>query len=270
MLNRKTLFAYCRNAPFGGQLLQAQVEGVEAILDAWNSSGATDLRWLAYILATAFHETAGTLQPIAEYGRGKGKKYGVKGKYGQAPYGRGFVQLTWDVNYERADKELGLKGKLLKNFDLAMQAETAAKIIVTGMVEGWFTGKRLSQYFNAKADDPVGARAIVNGKDKAQLIAGYYEAFLGALKAADTDTPQPKDVTADAAKPDDIKPAESKSLWAIALTFISGGGISVFTAINSWQGVAALALLLIAAGVGIWLVASGRLQIKRLMAGGAT
>lgn len=269
MLNRKTLFAYCRNAPFGGQLLQAQVEGVECILDAWNYSGATDLRWLAYILATAFHETAATLQPIAEYGRGKGKKYGVKGKYGQVPYGRGFVQLTWDENYAKADTKLGFGGKLLKNFDLAMDPAIAAKICVTGMIEGWFTGKRLSQYFNAKADDPVGARAIVNGKDKAQLIAGYYEAFLGALKAADTDTPQPKDVTAEAAKPDDIKPAESKSLWAIIGTFVTGTGVSAFTAINSWQGVAALALLLVAGGIAAWLVASGRIQIKRLLAGGA-
>lgn len=267
MLNRKTLFAYCRRAPFGGQLLQSQVEGVECILDAWNYSGATDLRWLAYILATALHETASTMQPIAEYGRGKGKKYGIKGKYGQVPYGRGFVQLTWDANYERADKELGLGGKLTKNFDLAMDPAIAAKIIVTGMIEGWFTSKRLSQYFNTKADDPVGARGIVNGKDKAKLIAGYYEAFLGALKAADTDTPQPKDVTADAAKPDDVKPQESKSLWAIISTFITGTGISAFTAIESWQGVAALALLLIAAGIGVWLVATGRVQIKRLLAG---
>ncbi len=124
------------------------------------------------------------MQPVPEIGRGKGRKYGVKGKYGQVPYGRGYVQLTWDDNYERADKELGLGGKLLKNFDLALDPGIAAAIMFRGMLGGWFTGRRLVHYFSAQIDDPVNARKIINGTDKAATIAGYHRDFLAALKAA--------------------------------------------------------------------------------------
>ncbi len=37
-----------------------------------------------------------------------------------------------------------------------------------------------------KNDDPVGARAIINGTDKAHLIADYYRKFLRALEASST------------------------------------------------------------------------------------
>lgn len=106
-MDRAKFFARARSALFGGKLTQGQVDGITAILHGWQASQMTDLRWLAYMLATAYHETARTMQPIAEYGKGKGRKYGVKGKHGQVPYGRGYVQLTWDANYEKADQELG-------------------------------------------------------------------------------------------------------------------------------------------------------------------
>jgi len=183
-MDRTVFFDRVRAKPFGGSLTQHQVDGLNAILDAADKHGVTDVRHLAYALATAFHETARTMLPIAEYGRGKGRKYGVKGKYGQVPYGRGYVQLTWDENYERADKELGLGGKLLKNFDLALDPAIAAAIMFRGMAEGWFTGRRLVHYFSAQIDDPVNARKIINGTDKAAMIAGYHADFLAALKAA--------------------------------------------------------------------------------------
>lgn len=96
-------------------------------------------------MATAAHETDQTMQPIAEYGKGKGKPYGKPGRYGQAQYGRGYVQLTWDDNYERTDEALGLNGALLKDSTFAMQPDIAAQIL-RGCVEGWFTGKRLGDY----------------------------------------------------------------------------------------------------------------------------
>ena len=136
-MNRRIFFNYVRNAPFGGRLLQKQIDGMNFILDEWEARALSDDRWLAYCLATAFWETAQTMQPIAEMGKGKGRRYGVPGKHNrQVAYGRGYVQLTWDTNYERADKELNLHGRLLRNFDLAMDPKIAAAIMFEGMIDG--------------------------------------------------------------------------------------------------------------------------------------
>lgn len=197
--DRKVFFDAIRSPLFDGRLTAPQVSGIEAILDGASKHGIKDVRHLAYCLATAQHETASTMQPIDEYGKGKGKKYGVKGKYGQVPYGRGLVQLTWDYNYERADKELGLGGALLKNFELAKRPDIAVGILFRGMLGGWFTTRKLVHYFSAQTDDPVNARKIVNGTDRAQLIAGYHRSYLAALKAAgwDAKTPSPAPVPGD-------------------------------------------------------------------------
>lgn len=179
-------FDYVRSrAPLGPTLSAEEVAGCERILDACVAA-AFPVSWAAYTLATAVHETAGTLRPIREYGKGAGKKYGVPGRNkGQVAYGRGDVQLTWDENYERADRELGLNGALIANYDLALDPAISAKVIVRGMEEGWFTGKRLADYLPAAAPRAqfASARRIVNGTDKADLIAGYAETFQSALQA---------------------------------------------------------------------------------------
>lgn len=174
-LNRAAFYAAVRASLFGGRLKAAQVAGMDAIFDAAPSLlGTTSL---GYALATTFHETARTMQPIEEYGRGKGKAYGPTGFWG-----RGFVQLTWETNYARAGKELGYD--LVKNPALAMRPDIAAAILFRGMVEGWFTGKKLSDYFGGAKNDPEGARRIINGTDKAALIAGYHKLIVAALQAA--------------------------------------------------------------------------------------
>lgn len=185
-MDRGHFFDAVRDTLFGGSLSQAQVEGTEALLDACAALQVADQRMVAYILATAFHETAKTMQPIAEYGKGKGRKYGVPGRNGgQVPYGRGFVQTTWDTNYERTDKELGLGGKLIANYNLMLtDIDMAAKAAVLGMAEGWYTGKKLRDYFTASLCDWVNARRIINGLDKAQLIAGYAKLFNAAMRDA--------------------------------------------------------------------------------------
>ena len=186
-ITRKKFFDAVREKPFGGSLSPSQVDGMTAILNEWDHRGLRDLRQLAYMLATTIHETARTMQPIGEFGRGKGRKYGVKGKHGQVAYGRGYVQLTWDYNYERADKELGLGGALTRNYELALRPDIAAQIMFEGMIEGWFTGKKLGTYFTDTKADWKNARRIINGVDKADLIAGYGRAFLDALKAAESE-----------------------------------------------------------------------------------
>ena len=174
-MNRTEFYARVRPI-FGGTLSQKQVDGIEALLAATEALPVTHR---AYLLATAMHETASTMQPIAEYGKGRSKAYGKPGKHGQAQYGRGYVQLTWDANYEKADKALGLNGALMKDFNLAMQPTIAAKILVRGCSEGWFTGKKLADYLPG---DYRGARRVVNGLDKADLIAGYAREFEAALR----------------------------------------------------------------------------------------
>lgn len=279
-INRTTFFAYARNAPFGGRLSTAQVQGVEALLDACVLYAVIDLRWIAYILATAFHETGGTMRPVREaFGKSDADtiarldKAWAAGKLKQVskPYwrdgwfGRGFVQITFLANYVKMGARLGLD--LVKNPSLMLEIVPAAKACVVGMYEGMFTGKKLSDYFNQSVNDAVEARRIVNGKDKAKLIATYYKAFLDALEAADTTTPQPVDVKKEDAKPDDVPVAESKSLWTILTTFLTGTTALPFLGnINNGWALGAFGLILLAALVGGYLVLSGRVTINRTKA----
>lgn len=131
----------------------------------------------AYVLATAYHESAHTMKPVREYG---GEKYLKTKKY--YPYvGMGYVQLTWDYNYKKAGNKLGVD--FLKNPRLLLESKYAAPIIVLGMIEGWFTGKKLSDYITLQKSDFEGARKIINGTDKKKeiaLIAIQYEKLLEA------------------------------------------------------------------------------------------
>lgn len=176
-MDRAAFFASARANPFNGKLKQSQVEGLNSLLDAAPKNWP--LKWLAYALATAFWETARTMQPIEEYGKGAGRPY-CKGGW----YGRGYVQLTWEDNYIKAGQKLGCA--LASNPDLALKPEIAARILYAGMEQGWFTGKKLADYFphGATEADPVGARKIINGTDKAKEIAAAYRGFCVALLAA--------------------------------------------------------------------------------------
>jgi putative chitinase len=175
-MNRETFFAAIRLAPFAGSLSQSQVDGVNAILAEWDKRGLTDVRWLAYMLATTFHETARTMQPIREHGRGRGMRYGT------TYYGRGFVQLTWEENYRKAAAAVGVD--LIADPDRALELPIAATIMFDGMTKGWFTGSKLADFIAGKTCDYVQARRIVNGTDKAVTIAGYAVNFQRALDAA--------------------------------------------------------------------------------------
>lgn len=181
-LNREVFFNKVRDI-FGGSLNQEQVNGCNLILDYYeDKQDIYTLPQLAYILATAFHETAYTMQPIAEYGKGYGKKYGIPDPgTGKTYYGRGYVQLTWKSNYKFQDDKLGLKGELVKDPNLAMQPAIALEILFQGMKEGDFTGKKLSDYINNENINFRSARKIINGLDKCDKIAGYAEKFLKAL-----------------------------------------------------------------------------------------
>jgi hypothetical protein len=212
MLNRDIYFNSVRSSLFGGSFDQGQVDGQNYILDVWEAYlSPEDLRWLAYPLATALHETASTMLPIAEYGKGQGMEYGkVDPETGQVYYGRGFVQCTWRDNYRRADEKLNLAQFNLScewDADLQLDAEIAAATMFRGMIEGWFRsdsqGKQtLGRWFNDTTDDAYMAREIING-DKTKvpswsggvsignLIAGYHKKFLAALESAAVETVPP-------------------------------------------------------------------------------
>lgn len=177
---------------FNNSITQRQIDGIYFKLDAFDESRICDVRWRAYMLATSYHETAMTMQPIEEYGKGRGRVYGKKIKHNRQPYsfpdkiyyGRGDVQLTWYENYELMGKLLGIP--LLSNPELALQPKISAKIMIEGMTKGKsnrgdFTGVSLENYFNSFTNDPVRARRIINGLDKANLIASYHEKFLRAI-----------------------------------------------------------------------------------------
>ena len=72
-INRGFFFTHVRRMMFSNVLQQSQVDGMSAILDGWEAKYATDDdRWLAYALATTYHETDQHMQPIDEYGKGRG------------------------------------------------------------------------------------------------------------------------------------------------------------------------------------------------------
>ena len=193
MIDRKNFFTYLRDSKmFGPRLDQSEVDGLLALLEACE---CWPVSWTAYALATAYHETAHTMLPIKEYGSNAylskydtGRLAAALGNTpqadgdGQLYAGRGYVQLTGRANYAKAERLLGLP--LLKNPDLAMKPDVAAKILRSGMESGWFTGKSLKTYLPAEIgtyEQFKQARRIINGTDKWDKIAGHAAHFQKAL-----------------------------------------------------------------------------------------
>jgi len=184
--DRDIYFDAVRKPLFGGALEQIQVDGQNVILAVWEYEGGgtpmEDVRWLAYMLATTYHECATRMWPVTEYGS---PEYLESKPYW--PYiARGYVGLTWDYNYDKASKALSLidERDLVAHPDVALDSLISARVMFRGMAEGWFTGVALGDYFNEDKDDPVNARRIINGTDQADLIAGYHKTFLSALNEA--------------------------------------------------------------------------------------
>jgi len=211
-MDRPKFYDRVRDDLFNGKLSQAQVEGMEAILNFWEAPPIAptgefkvnweirSLGWLAYMLATTYHETAHTMQPIDEYG---GEKYFQK--YDNFPelgnnqpgdgarfHGRGYVQLTGRTNYTGMTPvvrqfypdcpDLTLDPDAVKNPNFA------AVIMFYGMFVGSFTGRALKHYIGdperEQEVDFYNARKIINGLDRAEAIAGYAVKFNAALESA--------------------------------------------------------------------------------------
>lgn len=189
MIDRKKFFDSVRDSLFGGTMSQGQVHGMEECLREYERRGIDDVRQLAYILGTIYHEVAATMQPIEERGKGKGKGYGKQKRYNgtlyilphHLYYGRGLVQVTWIDNYEKLTN-LNTEGwDFVNHPELLLEMKPSVWAAFEGMITGLFTGKKLSHYFNDTKEDWKNARRIINGTDKADLIAGYAMKFYTAL-----------------------------------------------------------------------------------------
>jgi hypothetical protein len=188
-MNKDKFFEAIR--PLFGKLNEQQVASMDRLI----ASLPNDVlrTHLAYALATTFHETAQTMMPITEYGPKSyfdkyepgtkiGKDLGNTTKGDGYRYrGRGFVQITGRRNYTFVGGKIGFP--LDKEPELALDWAVARKIAREGFLNGWFTGKKISDYINQNKTDYVNARRCINGTDKAQTIAGYAKKFEDALKA---------------------------------------------------------------------------------------
>lgn len=203
-------FSTVRMPLFGGRLSANQVNGTEAILFAWVAK-PFDSRWLAYMLATVYHETDRSMCAISE-----NLNYSATGlqatfakyfnteqaaAYSRQPQrianrayanrmgngdeasddgwryrGRGLVQITGRDNYA--------KYGITDNPDMALDPTKAIEILFDGMIKGRFTGKKLADYFSATGSDWIGARRIINGSDRAIDIAGFAKKFAAAIERA--------------------------------------------------------------------------------------
>lgn len=309
MFDRKHLFDLLRNAPFGGRLTQLQVKAIDLILTACEAL-KLPLPFIAYIIATAFHETGGTFSPGKEnlnytasalkkkfsrerisladadrYGRKDGQKanqsaianliyggaWGLKNLGnkvfgdGWRYIGRGLVQITGLRNYAI----FGLD----KNPDDAMKIDIAVRILVEGMVKGVFTGKPLANYYDPEtgAFNAVAARAVVNGTDKASLIAMHYDAILPALEKSEIKVqafqpaPELKAAARDISEveTEDLKAAESPvAVGTYATTTLTFVGGLVASIASPWGATVAVTAIVVGA-LFLYGHLSGKLVFKR-------
>lgn len=199
LVDPKAFFDHMRASKIMGPVLTTEeVTGCGAILDAC-AEASWPLADAAYALATAWHETAGTMQPIHEFGGAAylARMYDIQGARpnkarelgnivpgdGVKYAGRGYVQLTGRTNYCRAGNAVGVN--LVADPDLALRPDIAAKIMVQGMRAGWFTARDLDddlpRHGPATRDQFIRSRDIINGSDKAETIAEAAMVFQEAL-----------------------------------------------------------------------------------------
>lgn len=207
-MDRSAFYKYLRNN-LTLSLSQMQVEGFEACLDE-ASRLSVSKEHLASILAEAWHETGGRMEPIIEnlnysaeritqvwpsrfptlssakpYAHNPqslaNKVYG--GRMGNNTVndgwmyrGRGLAQITGKTNYAK----FGIADDPGKAGDL----DTAVHILFDGMIHGKFTGKKVSDY--TYPAQYAASRAIINGDVKANgpKIAKYGKIFQEALTSS--------------------------------------------------------------------------------------
>lgn len=213
-MDRADFYDIVRDDLFNGRLSQGQVDGIEAILDFWESPPVAptgefkihwDIRsvgWLAYMLATVYHETAFTMQPISEFGSDAyfTRRYENRADLGNTKpgdganfRGRGYVQLTGRKNYQKMTPIVRSFYPESPDFTTDPEAvkdpNFAAVIMFYGMFLGSFTGRALKHYIGdpdkGQLVDFYNARRVINGLDQAPKIEAYAKRFDNALDHAE-------------------------------------------------------------------------------------
>lgn len=201
-MNREFFFNAMRPMFPNKRFDAGQVAGLDDILDVLERRDDLRLEYKAYMLATAFHETAFTMQPVRETRAAsdaaaiaildrafaRGQLTWVKTPYWRPDaerkswLGRGLVQLTHKANYAKMAPIVG--ADLVGNPGLAMDMDVAIAIMIEGMLRGSFTGKKLGDYLGSGNQNWAGARRIINPDNLGPKIGNYGRAFLAALKGA--------------------------------------------------------------------------------------
>ena len=201
-MDRSKFYAALRSSLFKSGLTQAQVDGINGILDAFVTHGDGKPDTLAYALATVYHETGRRMVPVREgfattdagaraavnklaAQRGPNSAVAKYAKpqppHGHVYYGRGHVQLTWLDNYRKSSKDAGVD--LVADPDKMLDPVISARVLFKGLLDGRWNGKGKGLRFYLDTGDVVGARRTVNVLDKASTIAGYHKSFLAAVNA---------------------------------------------------------------------------------------
>jgi putative chitinase len=171
-----------------GKLKSSQKQGLEFLVGKINNDKPFDmLERVAYFLATIYWESGRTFQPVREKRAGthQVKVRALQDRYWHTgAYGRGYVQITWPENYEK----FGLKKR--EDYDRALEPLTAYTIATIGMEQGEFAKDKLgrkhtlARYIKKDKIDYIGARRIINGTDKAEIIAGVAMSMERILRKA--------------------------------------------------------------------------------------
>ena len=287
LYDRTKFFTAVRNTlPQNKSFNQAQVDGFNVLLAEGERRGIST-EWIAYVLATTWHESGATMTPVREtFATSDAQAIANLNRaypnrkpnyWSNGYFGRGYVQLTWDYNYKKMGQWLGID--LYGNPSLALDPSIASKIIYEGMIRGMFTARKLSDYLDGITEtdqqeflEYQNARAIVNGKDRAALIAGYALTIQKALKGAEMVPAiaptvmklalgEPVDPTAPVVTPAPVPlptpphmvaPSliQTTTIWASIGTFM----VTVITALAGLPLVIQIMLLLLSFGFLFWIV----------------
>ncbi len=153
-----------------------------------------NVRYVAYILATIKHETVDRFQPVSEVGSDPEleKRWGGRSDLGNTSpgdgshyKGRGYIQITGKINYQRMNEALNLVGTdsdLVKYPEKALDPQIAYRILANGMLRGRFNSGKLSDYITDNRTDYVNARRIISGLDHSVAIADNAKKFEAILR----------------------------------------------------------------------------------------
>lgn len=266
-MNKQKFFDSLRTNLYKSGLSQTAVDSLDVIIDECNKR-AVPLSHVAYIMATAYHEATPALvsktenlnyttasrirtvwptrfktdaaaqpyvknpQKLANFVYG-GRLGNDNNNDGWTYRGRGHIQTTGKVNYEKLSKVVG--DDLVKNPDRALETKISIVSLIHGMISGMYTGKKLADY-NLPSQF-YDARAIVNA-DKSRkegnstvgkVIAGYANHFEAALKAAGYKGVVSGDVDKPTASfPDPVPSLTEKTDWISMIVKLIDAIVKIF------------------------------------------